>query len=96
MPAMPENENRSFIQELEALGSDIEQGAEEVRLQVHLASMDAKDAWSDLQPRIEEFDRRVVNVAREVADEAKSAGAELRDVGRGLRDELKKLRDALK
>lgn len=95
MPAMSADENRSFVEELEALGTDIRQSADEVRVQIHLAGMDAKDAWEQLQPRVEEFDRHVVKAARELASEAKAAGSELQEAGKTLRAELQKLRDRI-
>jgi hypothetical protein len=34
--------------------AQMEQLADEIRLKIHLAGMDAKDAWSSLEPRLEE------------------------------------------
>lgn len=36
---------------------DLEQLAEKVRVKIHLAGMDARDAWEKLEPRLEDARR---------------------------------------
>ena len=66
--------------------SQLRQLADEIRVRVHLAGMDAKDAWAKLEPRVHDFERR----AAEAADRV---GEELRELGHNLKEELTKLRD---
>lgn len=49
---------------------------DEVRLELHLASMDAKDAWAKLEPRVAEAER----MAHDASEVSKKAVDEL--VGR--------------
>src|SRR5512142_1451421 len=38
---------------------------DEVRVQLHLANMDAKKAWDELEPKLEEADRMAENASEE-------------------------------
>ncbi len=56
-------QNRSYAETI----AELEQLADEIRLKVHLASMDAKDTWNqELEPRL--------LAARTHAHDAKEAG----------------------
>ncbi len=58
---------------------ELEQLAQEIRLKVHLAGMDTKKAWRDIEPKLES--------ARKHAGEATEASREaVKDVVRLLRD----------
>jgi|HubBroStandDraft_6_1064221.scaffolds.fasta_scaffold1620904_2 hypothetical protein len=39
--------------EVDAALREIEQAADEIRVKVHLAGMDAKDAWRKLEPKLD-------------------------------------------
>lgn len=56
----------------------VRQMADEFRVKMHLAGMDAKDAWTKLEPKLHEFERRVENAADVVTDEFKEAGEQLK------------------
>jgi hypothetical protein len=61
---------------------------EEIRVQLHLAGMDAKDLWNrDLEPRLFSMEKRV---EQEVSLATKTALHELRDAMRTFRDRIKK------
>lgn len=62
--------------------------ADEVRLQLHLGGMEAKDAWHSLEPKLSRFDAMASAVGDEVA-------RELKVLGRELKEDLCKLRDSL-
>ncbi len=70
---------KSFKQELKAMQDDLKQMADEIRVKLHLAGMDAKDAWEDVQPRLAEFERRFDAKADEVGDEVKALGQEVKE-----------------
>ncbi|MEX1367821.1 MAG: hypothetical protein AB1Z98_32130 [Nannocystaceae bacterium] len=56
----------------------LRQMADEVRVKMHLASMDAKDAWTKLEPKLHAFERRVESAANTVGDELVAAGEQLK------------------
>jgi len=61
---------------------------DEIRVQLHLASMDAKDKWNrELEPRLYSFEKRVEH---EVSDATKTALHDLRDAMRSFREQIKK------
>jgi len=62
---------------------------DEIRVKLHLAGMDAKDAWQRLQPRLEHFERTAEEVTEDV-------GADLKHLGQDLKQQLEKLRDELR
>ena len=74
-------ENRPVTQQLHQL-------ADKIRLQIHLGSMNAKDAWSRLEPRLQEYERKAARATDKVTDEVVK-------VGRKLEKELSKLLDDL-
>lgn len=60
---------------------------DEIRVQLHLAGMDAKDRWRDLEPRIQEVTDRL---AREGSEGAKAAFHELMEELRTFRASLER------
>jgi len=61
---------------------------DEVRVKIHLASMNVKDQWKKLEPGIEEVEKEVGKAAHDISEKSKNA----------LNDALKrleKLRDTL-
>ncbi len=64
--------------DLQATVNDLKKLADEVRVKLHLAGMDAKDAWEKIQPRIEEFGQRVDATAGDVDEELRKLGAEIK------------------
>ena len=59
--------------------------ADEIRVRLHLAGMEAKDAWAKLEPRLSAFQRRAEQAGEKIVGELKHVGSE-------LEAELKKLR----
>jgi len=68
---------------------ELKQIAEEIRLKVHLASMDARTYWADLEPKLERLERTVEEKSNEALG---TAGTLFEDVGKAVR----KLRDQLR
>ncbi len=56
--------------------------ADEIRLQSHLASMEAKEAWAKLEPKVAEFESRVDDVGHEAAE----------NIAKKLKDELERFK----
>jgi hypothetical protein len=61
---------------------------DEVRVRIHLAGMDAKDAWHKLEPRIDKLDRQLDAAGTRVSVELKAALEQARSSIKALRDRL--------
>lgn len=75
---MTEDEKTQFRKDVEDTRNDLRQLADEIRVKLHLAGMDAKDAWDKIQPRIEEFGKRVDDKAAAVDDELRNLGNDIK------------------
>ncbi|HSN98085.1 MAG TPA: hypothetical protein VLS89_07290 [Candidatus Nanopelagicales bacterium] len=58
---------------------------DEIRVRIHLAGMEAKDAWNRLEPKLYEAER----LAEEVSDASRAAMNDLVTRARELRSSLK-------
>jgi hypothetical protein len=70
------------------LEADLRRLADEIRVRIHLAGMDAKDAWTKLEPRVKEVEQRFARATGEAA-------SELDELGQALRRELDRLHQRL-
>ena len=73
-----EEADKTLKQDLEATRDDLKRAADEIKLKLHLAGMDAKDAWDEIQPRIADFEQRFDAKADEVGEELKALGQEIK------------------
>lgn len=73
-----EEADKKLKDELQATRDDLKRTADEIKVKLHLAGMDAKDAWNDLEPKLAEFERRFDAKADEVTDELKALGGEIK------------------
>lgn len=62
---------------------------DEIRVHLHLGSMDLKDAWKKMEPRFEEAER----VVGEVSDATRHATSDLLKRASELRDALHRLKE---
>lgn len=67
---------------------DVRQLADEIELQIHLGTMESRDRWAHLKPRVEDVERQLVHVGTHVT-------APLVHELVQLKAALQKLRDAL-
>ena len=81
--------DKTLKKDLEATREDLRRAAEEIRVKMHLAGMDAKDAWNDIQPRLEDFERRFDSKAGEVSEELKSLGGDIKQRLLNIKAKLK-------
>jgi DNA anti-recombination protein RmuC len=81
--------DKTLKQDLEDTREDLKRTADEIRVKLHLAGMDAKDAWDDLQPRIEDFERRFDAKAEEVSEELKALGSDIKQRLLNIKAKLK-------
>lgn len=84
--------------DIEDLIEDLKKTRDEVRVQMHLASMEVQEEWQELEKKMEEFSDK----AQQFADDAKlketgsELGGALAQVGRELKAGFDRIRDALK
>jgi DNA anti-recombination protein RmuC len=81
--------DKTLKQDLEDTRNDLRQAADEIRVKLHLAGMDAKDAWDEIQPRIEDFERRFDEKADEVSEELKALGSDIKQRLLNIKAKLK-------
>lgn len=88
MAAMRTSEWRALREEMQGHRDELKQLAGEIRVKIHLASMELKDTWEDLKPRIEDYAHRVEHITQDAAVELHGAGTDLKGRLRHLRDRL--------
>ena len=49
----------SLREDLKGFRTELRGLADEIRLKVHLGSMDLKDSWRDVEPKLQEFEARL-------------------------------------
>lgn len=70
--------DKTLKQDLEDTRNDLRRAADEIKVKLHLAGMDAKDAWDEIQPRIADFEQRFDAKADEVGEELKALGQDIK------------------
>lgn len=79
------NENKDDLpRQLDGILAELQTIRDEIRVRIHLAGMELKDTWKDIESRFEELENQKPEVTQKVRD----AAAELRDAFRSLRDKL--------
>jgi hypothetical protein len=81
--------DKTLKQDLEDTREDLKRTADEIRVKLHLAGMDAKDAWEDIQPRLADFERRFDTKADEVSGELKALGGDIKQRLLNIKAKLK-------
>lgn len=74
---------------LEDAVSDLKMMRDEIRVKLHLAGMEAKDAFKQLEPRLADVEREVAKGGDAVAGALDKTVDELRVSFRKLRDQLR-------
>ena len=64
-------ESQKVVEELQTL-------RDEIRLKMHLAGAEGKDAWNKLEPQLSQFEQRVGHAAEDKLEELRHAGSELK------------------
>jgi hypothetical protein len=83
-----EREPQSWKKDLDKMRDDLHGMADDLRVRVHLAGMDAKDAWNKLEPKLFDFEKRAEGAVQKTSDE-------LKDLAQDLKQRMKRLRDSL-
>jgi hypothetical protein len=79
---------KTVKQDLEDTRNDLRKAADEIKLKLHLAGMDAKDAWDEVQPRLADFEQRFDAKAEEVGDELKALGNDIKQRLQNIKSKL--------
>ncbi len=72
--------------DLTTLMNDLKTLADETRVKAHLAGMEAKSTWNELQGRVDELEQRVQSGKVDAVGEVKAAVDDLKTHLRALRD----------
>jgi DNA repair exonuclease SbcCD ATPase subunit len=70
--------------QIEGILTELQTVRDEIRVRIHLAGMELKDTWKDIETRIEDFENKKPEASHMVRD----AAAELREAFRSLRAKL--------
>jgi predicted nucleic acid-binding Zn-ribbon protein len=84
----PERETQDWKRDIGNLRNEVRFLADELRLKIHLAGMEAKDAWNKVEPRLHDFEQRAENAAQ-------TTSTEVRAMAKDLKAHLQKIRDSL-
>jgi hypothetical protein len=72
-----------------SLAENLHRMADEIRLKIHLAGMDAKDTWVKIEPKLHEFERRAEAAKDKLVEDLDKVGDELKDQMSKLLDRIK-------
>jgi hypothetical protein len=78
-------------EDLQRASDDLKKAAEDIRVQIHLAGKDAKDAWNKLEPSLDDFQHRVERAVDITGDELKKLGRDLKSRLHDLKARLGKV-----
>ena len=84
-----------IIDKSEKLFKELDTERGELEVQLHLLSMDAKEEWSELEKRFEEFKTKASAVAEVTEESAGDVGEALKLVAEELREGYKKIRSSM-
>jgi hypothetical protein len=65
-------------QESEKIASELETLRDEIRLKMHLAGAEGKEAWNKLEPQLEAFQQKAGRAADAMLVELRKSGTELK------------------
>lgn len=67
---------------------DVRRLADELELKIHLASMDARDRWNELQPRLAELEKALVDTGQRAGEVVTKQLTVIGSALKQLRDEI--------
>jgi predicted nucleic acid-binding Zn-ribbon protein len=63
---------------------------DEIRIKLHLAGMDARDAWQKLEPRIDELEARARDLRDDMVERLENAVKDARNAARRVQSEIRR------
>ena len=82
-------------EEIEELAEDLRQNRDELRVQLHLAGAEAKDAWADLEKKWDRFEAKAAVLRKEAASAGRDIGEATKLLGGEIKEGYKRLRKLL-
>lgn len=79
------------MSDLDDILEDLKQKRDELRLQMHLASKEAKDEWNELEDKMEEFSEKA-----KIGETGQGVGKALGQLGQEIKLGYERLRKAVK
>jgi hypothetical protein len=62
---------------------------DEIRIKLHLAGMEAKDAWTKLEPRIDKLEAQARDLRDDMVERVKDAVDDARSAAQRVRNEIR-------
>jgi predicted nucleic acid-binding Zn-ribbon protein len=87
--AMTEGKETLRTRIAEGLG-ELKTMRDEIRIKLHLAGMDARDAWQKLEPRIDELEARARDLRDDMVERLKDAVEDARNAARRVQSEIRR------
>ncbi|MCB9578432.1 MAG: hypothetical protein H6717_15515 [Polyangiaceae bacterium] len=81
-------EKRDLKARFDAQLDDLQQMRDEIRVKLHLAGMDAKDVWREMEPKLEKLERDASEEGENIADATLALAKNLSEAVRKFRDRL--------
>jgi len=77
--------------QMDEMARKLQHEAEELRVKVHLAKMEASDEWKDLEKKLVKFNAKAKELGGVTVEASKDIGAAAKLLGEEIRDGFKKL-----
>jgi len=77
--------------QMDEMARKLQHEAEELRVKVHLAKMEASDEWKELEKKLVKFNAKAKELGGITVEASKDIGAAAKLLGEEIRDGLKKL-----
>ena len=81
---------------MQELVERLKQERDELRLKVHLASVELKGEWQEAERKLSRLESRMGRVGQEAKEAAEDVGEALEDLAEEIGKAFKRLRDAIK
>jgi hypothetical protein len=75
--------------QVETMKNELQQLRDEIRLKMHLASMDLRDRFEKIEPDVKAFEHRAEEVTEDVGEELHEGWDHLKKALTRIRDELR-------
>ena len=89
------NITEQIIEKSEKIFKELKTERGNIKVQLHLLNMDAKEEWNELEKKYEKFKVKASAVAEVTADSAGEVSEAIKLVGEELREGYKRIRDSI-
>ena len=85
-----------FAERIEELAKDLNTEREKLRVQLHLAKMEASDEWQDLEEKFSRFESKTEELGGAAAEASKEIAEAAKLLGQEIAEGFKKVANKLK